>query len=102
MTYTATAAAYGIFQVVFADLTQRLANATFLLASSHDPSGTRERVDKLPFEQMLRRFRKELEPFHQRSSTDEPVHALTHACSRIDELSAWRNERVHASVVLHK
>ena len=100
MKFNDTAAAYGLFQVVFADLTDHLAVATFRLREQREPGLTFEAVFRQELTKILRQFRDELKQFDDRSVVADNVRELRDACVIISTLSSWRNDRVHARVRL--
>jgi hypothetical protein len=67
MTLNDTAAAYGLFQVVFADIADHVAVATFRLLQRSDPGLTFENVFRQDFTKTLKQFRQELHRFEGRS-----------------------------------
>ena len=98
MTFNDTAAAYGLFQVVFADVVDHLAGATFHLRERKEPGLPFEKVFKQDASKILKQFRAELKQFDGRSSVAEYVHDLREACNTISTLMKWRNDRMHARV----
>src|SRR5579859_5206607 len=97
MKIDATAGIYGLFQVVFADLTDHLAFATFRLGSATDSTLKFEDVFRQEFGNILRQFRTALRQFSN-SPVDESMYALNEACNIMSRLSKWRNDRVHVRV----
>jgi len=95
-----TAAAYGLFQVVFADLTDHLAQATYDLRAQREPGLGFETVFRQRFSRALEQFRCELQQFDQRSPDSESLDALREAAAIIPKVEKWRNERIHARVHL--
>jgi len=102
MMYQKTAESYGLFQVVFADLTDHLACATFLLGKRKTPELTFEGVFRKGFRKILAQFRSELRQFEGKPSLHASLHALEKLCSEVEELAKWRNDRIHARVHLTK
>jgi hypothetical protein len=100
MTLDDTAAAYGLFQVVFADVVDHLAGATFLLRERKEPGLTFEKVFRQELAQILKQFRCELLRFAEEPSLSDSLIALRQLCNIISELSVWRNDRIHAHVRL--
>jgi len=100
MTLDDTAAAYGLFQVVFADVVDHLAGATFLLRERKEPGLTFEKVFRQELTQILKQFRCELFRFAEEPSLSDSLVALRQLCNIISELSVWRNDRIHAHVRL--
>lgn len=100
MTFNDTAAAYGLFQVVFAEVVDLLAGATFRLRERREPGLKFEEVFDQPFKKLLRQFRDELKQFDKRSSVGADVHDLREACKIMSRIAVWRNDRIHARVVM--
>ena len=98
MRLDSTAAAYGNFQVVFTDLTDHLAVATFRLRERKETSLTFEAVFGQRFKETLTQFRRELQQFDNRFPVSHSVATLRETCTLISTLSRWRNDRVHARV----
>jgi hypothetical protein len=95
-----TAAAYGLFQVVFADVTDHLAVAAFRLCELKEPGLAFETVFRQELSQILKQFRRELRQFDGRSPVSDSLHAVREACEIISRLAVWRNDRIHARVRL--
>lgn len=95
-----TAAAYGLFQLVFADVTDHLAVATFRLREEREPNLAFEDVFRQEFKKTLKQFRRELRQFHGRPSVEDSLRAIGEACKIMSKLAVWRNERIHARVRL--
>ena len=98
MTFNDTAAAYGLFQVVFADVVDHLAGATFHLLKREDPDLPFEKVFTQDASKILKQFRAEVKQFDVVSPVAENVHDLREACKTISALMKWRNDRIHARV----
>jgi hypothetical protein len=98
MTFNDTAAAYGLFHVVFADVVDHLAAATFRLRKRKEQGLPFEKVFKQDASKILGQFRDELKQFDKGSSVTENVHDLREACKTISTLMKWRNDRIHARV----
>jgi hypothetical protein len=128
MQLDSTAAAYGLIQVVFAEVTERLAYALFILQQRQGATTFEERHRRkctLPFRQfkaelrftlyrkkpatldeILRRdfsrildeFKAELKQFDDEPSVDADLKDVRDACSELATLARWRNERIHALV----
>src|ERR1700744_5809255 len=92
------AAAYGLFQVVFADIADHVAVATFRLRELKEPELTFETVFRQEFSKMFKQFRKELRQFEGRSAVDVYLRDGREACEIISKLADWRNDRIHARV----
>jgi hypothetical protein len=90
-----TAAAYGMFQVVFGDLSDHLAFYTFHLRKRHESELRFEAVFGQPFGQTFCQFKRELERFDKEAEADS-LCAIRGACDKIAALQDWRNKRVHA------
>jgi hypothetical protein len=93
-----TASAYGLFQVVFADVTVHLAVAAFRLRERKEPGLAFETIFRLEFKQIFEQFRRELCQFDGRSPVSDNLHALRKACEVVSTLAVWRNDRIHAQV----
>jgi hypothetical protein len=125
VTLDSTAAAYGLIQVVFADVTSRLSAAVFVLmdrrAAHVDGRPTdifrlklwqwrllpqripKERVTpsklyELKFAQLLDAFRDELKQLGEEVTKGDESNCLRGACTEMKALSKWRNDRVHGQV----
>jgi len=99
MQIDATAGAYGLFQVVFADLTEHLAAAVFRLQQAKDPSVTFEQIFRLEFKRVLDRFKEELKQFDGKRSLEEDLHWLHDAVGQMAAIAQWRHDRIHARVI---
>jgi hypothetical protein len=93
-----TAAAYGLVQVVFADVTDQLAYAVFTLKQASDNSVSSENISKCNFGPLLSEFKGELRQFSDVPSLDMTLTDLRNACRELKALSKWRNQRIHARV----
>lgn len=98
MLFSDTASVYGLFQVVFADVADHLAVATFRLLKRKEPGLTVEAVFKQRVSDTLKQFRQELGQFDEGSDVSESVRNLRDASDIIAALSNWRNDRIHARV----
>ena len=124
MTLDSTAAAYGLVQVVFADVTDKLATAVFVLKQRRDAritsldqicklkfmrlqfvlkrrrdaSVTVEQIYKLEFKRLLEAFRDELKQFDGQIELVDDLRLLREACQGLEAVSQWRNDRIHARV----
>jgi hypothetical protein len=100
MTFNDTAAAYGLFQVVFADVANHLAVATYHLRKLREPNLAFEEVFGLEVSRVRDQFKDELKRFDGRDSVKENLYDLREACKTISALMKWRNDRIHARVVM--
>jgi hypothetical protein len=98
MKLDSTAAAYGLIQVVFADVTDRLATAVFMLRQRRDSNVTFEETFAPGFKKILKAFKAELKQFDMQESMAGDIDALRDVCSQLATLSIWRNDRIHARV----
>jgi hypothetical protein len=93
-----TAAAYGVFQVVFADMTEHLARSLYRLQQPPEP------IDRLwnrlsgKFSLLLSNFKDALKQFDGYVAHENAILALRQACIVAREISRWRNSRIHAHV----
>jgi hypothetical protein len=86
---------------VFADVTERLAAAIFLLRQSRGvPDVDFEQIFRKKFSQMLVAFKAEVKEFGMRSAPPlaHEISELKTACDDLSRFSCWRNDRVHARV----
>jgi hypothetical protein len=93
-----TAAAYGIFQIAFAEADEHLRT---LLCHLYCPEKPETALDRVPWNlaDVVKTLRKELRVFKGRgASIQEYAVKVTEACSRMKGLSNWRNDRLHAHV----
>ena len=95
-----TAAAYGLFPVVFADVADHLAVATFHLLRRKEPALAFEKVFKQEFKRTLKQFQKELCQLQDRRPVSDSLYTLREVCKSISQLARWRNDRIHARVHL--
>jgi hypothetical protein len=91
------AAAFGLFHLMFANLTQQLAAALFYIRRLKEPDLKFEDVFKLKFSRLLKEFEKELKQLDG-GSHDMELQALRPVCERIKDLGDWRNARAHPRV----
>jgi hypothetical protein len=97
MTADSTAASYGLFQVVFANMTYELARALFALRSRRDRHyGWRDVPWK--FKQLLRELRRELDKLEGTCTEKDSLAAVRRACHVAERLAPWRDSRTHAIV----
>ena len=81
MTLNDTAAAYGLFQVVFADVADHLAIATSRLREPKEPGLVFEKVFRQDFKKTLKQFQCELRQFDDRSAVSESLYAVREPAS---------------------
>lgn len=93
-----TTAAFGLFHLAFANLTEQLASAVFCIRRIKEPNVKFEEIFKLKFSNLCKALMAELNKFDGRQSIDMDVQYVRHFCAKARDLSAWRNERVHARV----
>lgn len=93
-----TAAAYGLFQLAFAEVTEYLAAALFRLRRDRETELEFAHVFRMKFSRMLSEFKEELKRFDGRTAVVEELGSLRGACSQMKALSQWRNCRSHARV----
>jgi hypothetical protein len=98
MTFDSTSSAYGLVQVVFADVTDRLATAVFVFQQRRDPNVTFGEIYELQFKRLLKAFKNELKQFGGQPSVADDLRAIQEVCQELGNLSAWRNDRIHARV----
>ena len=91
------AAAFGLFHLAFANLTQQLAAALFYIRRLKEPNLKFKDVFNLKFSRMLREFKEELKQL-EGGSHDLAVQALLPVCETIETLGDWRNARIHPRV----
>jgi hypothetical protein len=93
-----TTAAFGMFHLAFANLTQQLASAVFLIRRIKEPNLKFQKVFRIEFSNLCKALMAELNQFDGRQAIDMDVKYVRHFCSKARDLSEWRNERVHARV----
>jgi hypothetical protein len=91
------AAAFGLFHLMFANLTQQLAAALFYIRRLREPDLKFENVFELEFSRLLKEFEKELKLLDG-GSHDMALQALRPVCESIKALGAWRNAITHPRV----
>jgi hypothetical protein len=92
-----TASAYGLFQVVFANVTYELARALYALRVRHDPTFTFEKVP-WQFSRMLKELRKELDQLEPDCHEKDSLAEVRRMCRIASNLAPWRDSRIHARV----
>jgi len=100
MRFSSPAAAFGIFQLVYAEMTYKLAFALFRLRRLKEPKQTFIEVFRIPFGQMLREFKKELRQFDGSADVADELAAVRKTCCQMREIAKWRNECIHVMVRL--
>lgn len=98
MSSSAAVAAYGRFQVVFADVVNHLAIVTFDLREPAEPGLHIKSVFAQPFKKTFGQFKDALRQFDGRSVVSDSLIEVREACTIISELAEWRNQRIHAHV----
>jgi len=98
MRFNETAMAFGLFQVVFADVIDHLAVATFRLRERSETGLVFEDVFGQESKRLLKQFRAELNRFDCRSDVSDEVRELRESCEIISRLRVWRNDRIHARI----
>src|SRR5215467_8967699 len=94
MHFDATASAYGLIQVVYADVTDHLAAAVVILRKRTDRDADFKRIFGSGFERILDAFKSELRQLAAAKPVTDDVTALIEVC----RLAKWRNDRIHARV----
>jgi hypothetical protein len=96
----ATACAYGLFQVAFAEMVETLAVAVYELRKQREPSLTIAGLRNLrkPGE-LLTELKDELKQFDDRSAPAEYVQEVRVACGEARQVLNWRNARVHCRIL---
>lgn len=90
-----TAAAYGLAQLAFTDLTYRIATALLALRRHRQPDADLN-VVPWQFDRMVKDLLCELRQFDD--SMEPHLTHLRNACTRAREVARWRNARIHARV----
>jgi len=98
MKFDETTAAFGMFHLAFANLTQRLESAVFLIRRIKEPNLNFQEVMQLQFSDLCKALKSGLKQLDGRQSIETDVQYVRHFCAKARELSKWRNERVHARV----
>ncbi len=91
------AAAFGLFQLSFANLVQRFAVAVFFIQRINQPNLKFEDVFRRKFSRLREELKKELKQFDGRLH-DMELQELRRVCAKAGDLAAWRNQRAHARV----
>ena len=96
-------ASFGLFQIVFADLTECFAIALFRLKQHEDQTLTLQQVFKRNFSEILEELKDQLKqleptPISPKRAVLSELKELKKARERAAELNHWRNERIHARV----
>ena len=93
-----TAAAYGLFQIAFAEADEHF---RALLSHLICPENPENAMDRVPWNlaDVIKTLRKELGVFKGRgASIEEFADKVKEACSRMKLLSKWRNVRIHSHI----
>ncbi len=100
MTIDQAAAAYGLFQLAFAEVVDHIAGTLFALRQQKEADLSYSNVFGLNFGRQIRELEGELKTFDQYQSQwmVEHLGPLREACRRARLLSNWRNKRIHARV----
>ena len=98
MKFDDLAAAYGLVQVVFADVTDRLASAVFELQRRRDASLNFSDIYRLEFTRLRKAFKEELKQFDGNEPIAADLKPVRDAVAELGTLGAWRNDRIHARV----
>jgi len=93
-----TASAYGLLQIVFANMTYELARALFGLRAHRDPQFKFEDVP-WQFGKILKELKAELDLMEADSDEKDSVAELRRLCRIAAEPAPWRHSRTHARVV---
>ena len=92
------AAAFGLFHLAFASLTQQLAAAVFYIRRIREPNLQFEDVFNRKFSKLREDLKDELSQSDGRSSTDRERQCLERLCAEMGDLATWRNARGHPRV----
>lgn len=100
MTIDPAAAAYGLFQLAFAEVTDHIAGALFALRRRKEADLRYTNVFGLNFGRQINELEGELKRFDQYQSQSmlEHLGALREPCQRARLLADWRNKRIHVRV----
>lgn len=98
MTLDENAAAFGLFQLAFANLHQQLATLVFFLRRIQQPDVKFDEVFALQSSRLRKALKEELSRLEQHSSTQMELQLLRKTCSDIGPLAQWRNARSHPRV----
>jgi hypothetical protein len=96
MVLTDTAAAYGIFQLVFGHLSDDLAVYTYHLRKRTEPWLEFEAVLDDSFGETLDQFKKQLKQFDEHTAEAECLSEIRATCDVISKVKDWRNRHIHA------
>jgi hypothetical protein len=92
------AAAFGLFQLAFANLHQQLATVVFFLRRAEEPNLKFGEVFGLTFSRLHKTLKKQLSKLDRNPSMSMEIQFLKKACSKIGPLARWRNDRAHPRV----
>jgi len=98
MTLDGNAAAFGLFQLAFANLQQQLATVVFFLRRVEEPNLKFGEVFKLELRRLRRSLKEQLRKLKEHSSMSMEIQLLQKTCSEIGVLAQWRNDRAHPRV----
>ena len=94
------AAAFGLFQLAFANLSQQLAMAVFYLRRINEPDLKFENVFKMEFSRLREALLGQLRQCDNQQCLDMDLQHLRCRCEQIAVLANWRNDRTHPRVRL--
>jgi hypothetical protein len=92
------AAAFGLFHLAFANLTQQLAVAVFFLRRLNEPDLKFEKVFRIEFSRLREALLTQLTQFDDQQGLDMDLQYLRHRCDQMAALANWRNDRAHPRV----
>jgi hypothetical protein len=99
MSPDATACAFGLFQVAFAEMVETLALAVYELKRQRDNSLTIVRLPNLfKPKRLLEDLKDELKQFDEYDSQGQYVEEVRRACGAAKEVLNWRNPRIHCRI----
>jgi len=100
MNLDATACAYGLFQVAFAEMVESLAVAVYELRKHRDNSLTINLLPNLGKPgRLLTDLKKELRQFEEYDAQDSYVQEVRRACGEAQKVLDWRNPRIHCRIL---
>lgn len=92
-----TASAYGLFQVVFANVIYEIARALYALRVHHEPTFTFEQIP-WQFSRLLKELRIELHQLEENCAERDSLAEVRRMCGFAADLAPWRDRRIHARV----